>query len=247
MHRHIHSVACSLAAATLLTFTMPLSSGAAPVVKSAHTTIVNQLQPQYFTVRYVCFVMQPKKTSIVSREEALARELKAPAALLDLEDGSDRRMSTTPEGFLNGLRAAQTDHNFQLLLSGTVTCINGDNEPAVISDGPNLNDPLKLSVSDSIFLEQNSPVMVTLRHTGKTVHLEGADVATESWHNAHTDKIVIGRTYSQGWTNFLDGRRLVYTFCILPGRPDQTASAWSKAVKALAAQQPKVRTKTAAR
>lgn len=247
MNRPIRSTVCSFIAATTLVFTLSPPSDAAPLAKPIRSAVAGSSQPQVFTVRYVCFVAQPKKTKQVSHEEALARELKVPFALLDLQEGSRHSMDTTPEGFVNGLRTAQTDHAFQVLLSGTVTCANGSEEPAVISDGPNPNDPLRFSLSDSIFLTRNSPVMLTLHHTGKTMHIEGAGIGSEAWRDAHTDKIVIGRTYSQGVINLLDGRRMVYAFCVLPGNLDQTASAWSNAVKVLASHKTTAHSKTAAR
>lgn len=249
MNRNGNLMVCSLLAAIIVVFTTLSPSNAAPTAKSpiAHTVVVNQIQPQVFTVRYVCFVTQPNKAGVLRGEVTLGPGLKVPTALMDLQGGSRRSMDTTPEGFVNKLRTAQPDHTFQVLLSGTVTCINGSDEPAVISGGPSSNNPLQCSLSDSIFLTQNSPVMLTLHHTGRMAYTIGPNRGGPGWTDTHTDNIVIGRTYSQGIDCRSDGRYFVYTLCVLPGNLDQTASAWSKAVKAIASHKSATHSKTAIR
>lgn len=247
MNRNSNLLVCSLMAAVTLVFTTPSNATPTPKAPAARTAVVNQIQPQVFTVRYVCFVEQPNKNGVLRGEVTLGPGLKVPTALMDLQGGSRRSMDTTPEGFVNKLRTAQPDHTFQVLLSGIVTCINGSDEPAVISDGPSSNNPLQCSLSDSIFLTQNSPVMLTLHHTGRMAYTIGPNRGGPGWTDTHTDNIVIGRTYSQGIDARSDGRCFVYAFCILPGSLDQTASAWSKAVKAIASHKAAAHSKTAIR
>lgn len=242
-------VVCGFAAATILasaTLSMggEAKRGKAALLRPAFAPVTS---PEVFTVRYVCFVAKPHKSEVLTTEEALKREADLPAILDELQNGSKISMETTPEAFLGGLRGAQADHGFRLLLSGTATCIGGSDQPAVLNDGPDPMDPLRISLHDRITVSRNSPVMVTIHQTGKFSHRipEGQD--TEGWTDMHADNIVIGRTYSQGINNDMDGSRFVYTFCILPGRLDQTASAWSRAVKVFAAHKAIAHTKTATR
>lgn len=209
----------------------------------------SQTSSEVFTIRYVCFVATPKKAEALPLSAALAREASPPPVLMDLQNGSRRSMNTTPESFLNQLRVSQGDHNFQLLLAGTVPCVNDSDVPAVIKDGPNPSDPLQATLNDHIFVSRNSPAMLTQHQTGKIVYTDAAQgaVGGPKWNDVHADNIVIGRTYSQGIINLLDGRRLVYAYCILPGRLDQTASAWSKAVKEIASHRAAEHRKTATR
>lgn len=242
-----NSTLCSVVAVTLLAGTTFIASNAAPKTTPASTrlTAVAQSQPQVFTVRYVCFVA--KKVDAVAPEGVPARAIRIPPIMDDLQHGSKHGMVTTPEGFLNDLRAAQTDHKFQVLLCGSFPCVNGSQGAASISAGPQMDDVYQCTLNESMFLEQNSPVMLTLHHTGTVAYTENSGRNETEWNNMHTDNIVIGRTYSQGINQTPDGRCFVYAFCILPGNLDQTASAWSKAVKAVAARKAAAPGKTAAR
>lgn len=191
-----------------------------------------QAQPQVFTVRYVVFVATPKKA--MTPEEVKATSIDLPPVFDELQHGSAAAvMNTTPEGFLNKARRAQTDYKFQRLLSGSVTIVNGSEEPAAINDtASDSNDPFQTALNESIFLEWNSPTTLTLHHTGNVAYTIGNFTRNSrggpGWDNTHTDKIVLGRTYSQGVDNQPDGRKIIYAFCFLPGKLDQTASAWNK-------------------
>jgi hypothetical protein len=234
MNRSINLVMCSVVAATLLAGTTFLPSSAAPKATpvSAPLAAASQAQPQVFTVRYVCFVA--KKADAITAGNTPAKATDIPPIMDDLQHGSKHSMATTPEAFLNELRAAQTDQKFQVLLCGSFLCINGS-QAAGINAGPQMDDAYQCTLNESMFLEQNSPVMLTLHHTGAVAYTENSGRDVTDWNNMHTDNIVIGRTYSQGINQTPDGRCFVYAFCVLPGNLDQTASAWSKAVKAIAA------------
>ncbi len=240
---------CSLTATLIMVLDTSPPSKATPIVKApaARTAVVNQIQPQVFTVRYVCFVAQPNKTGTLRGEVTLGPGLKVPAALMDLQNGSRNNMDTTPEGFVNKLRTAQPDHHFQVLLCGSFTCVNGSPDAASINVDPQLNDAFQCTLSEKMFLVQNSPVMLTLHHTGRVRYTEGRNRGGIGWTDAHTDNIVIGRTYSQGIDQTSGGRCFVYAFCVFPGRLDQTASAWSNAVKMLASHKATAHSKTAMR
>lgn len=208
-----------------------------------------QTQPQVFTVRYVCFVTKPIKAFDIARDgQATAADL--PPIMDDLQHGSKHGMVTSPEGFLSDLKATAGDQNFQLLLCGSFPCVNGSHKAASVNVGPQMNDTYQCTLNESMFVEQNSPTMLTLHQTGQLAYAaatSGRDAT--GWNDVHTDQIVIGRTYSQGIDQGPDGRCIVYAFCILPGRLDQTASVWSSAVKAITIREATARSKskTAAR
>lgn len=243
------SLICSFTAATILavaSFTTPvatLADTAAPLQPAA----ASSTQPEVFTIRYVCFMAQPKTAESLAPDQALAREANLPPVFHELQHGSKHSMGTTPDKFLTDLTAVQPDHNFHLLLCGSALCENGSQEVTIINAGPYASDPLQSNLSDHIIVTRNSPVMVTIHHTGNFSYVDDMGRYTESWADMHTDNIVIGRTYSQGINNKMDGSRLVYTFCVLPGNVDQVASAWSKAVKTIVAQKKIKTAKTAAR
>ncbi len=238
---------CSVVAAILLAGTIYSPSNAAPKTTSVATrpAATGQAQPQVFTVRYVCFVA--KKAEVVTPGNVPAKGPRIPPIMDDLQHGSKHGMVTTPEGFLSELRAAQTDYKFQVLLCGSFPCVNGSHEAASINAGPQMNDAYQCTLSENMFLEQNSPVMLTLHQTGEVAYTENSGRDATAWNNMHTDNIVIGRTYSQGINQTPDGRCFVYAFCVLPGRLDQTASAWSSAVKAITARKAATPGKTATR
>lgn len=218
-----------------------LPGQAAPKGKSpvARATQSAQSQPQVFTVRYVVFVATPKKA--MTPEEVKATSIDLPPVFDELQHGSAAAvMNTTPEGFLNKARRAQTDYKFQRLLSGSVTVVNGSEEPAAINDtASDSNDPFQTALNESIFLEWNSPITLTLHHTGNVAYTVGNSTRSSrggpGWDNMHTDKIALGHVYSQGIDARADGRYFVYTFCVLPGKLDQTASSWSKSKQAVVA------------
>jgi len=220
-------VAISGIAAALIFASLP-SGQAAPSGKKASVRAQAAPVPtQYpvFTVRYVCFVAEPKVK--LSRAEAWRRQVILPPVLDDLQNGSALAMDTTPEGFTNKLRGTQNDHKFQVILAGSFVCLNGSREAATVSDGPS-PDAYQATLTESMFLKQNSPTSLTLYHTGQVAYSDGNFRGGPAWDNMHTDHIVLGRAYSQGVANLADGRRFVYAFCVLPGRLDQTASAWNK-------------------
>lgn len=249
MNRDSNLLVCSLIAAIIVVFVASSPSHAAPIVTAveAHTAVVKQIQPQVFTVRYVCFVAQPNKPGTPRGEVALGPGLKVPIALLDLQNGSRNSMDTTPVGFVQKLRMAQPDHDLQVLLCGSFLCVSGSQDAVSINAGPQMDDAYQCTGNESMFLEQNSPVMLTLHHTGRVRYTDGKNRGGFGWVDAHTDNIVIGRTYSQGIDCPSDGRCFVYAFCVLPGNLDQTASAWSKAVKAIATRKATTHRETAAR
>lgn len=224
-----HRSALGLLAATVLGFTISPSQ-AAPRGKTAARPAVASVPNAYpvFTVRYVCFVAEPNQK--FSPEEATRRAFIPLPLFQGLQNGSPLAMDTTPEGFANKLRSVQRDHGFQVLLAGSVICLNGSREPTVINDGPS-PDAYQLTLKESLFLKQNSPSQVTIRHTGKVDHFnnpwDGADKGGFGWDNMHTDNIVLGRVYSQGIEYLLDGRRVIYAFSVIPAKLDQTASAWT--------------------
>lgn len=186
-----------------------------------------QAQPQVFTVRYVVFVATPKKA--MTPEEVKASAVDTPPVFDELQNGSAAAvMNTTPEGFLNKMRGAQSDYKFERLLSGSVTVLNGSEEPAVIKDGLNPSDPYQTVLNEKFLLEWNSPTTLTTHQTGKFVYTDGNARGGPGWNSVHTDKAMLGRTYSMGIDNLADGRRMVYAYCVLPGKLDQTASAWNK-------------------
>ncbi len=232
MNRPNNSRMGSLIAVAALAGMSSMPSHAAPGDKAAplRPAATGQAQPQVFTVRYVCFVA--KKAEVVTPGSVPAKAPRIPPIMDDLQHGSKHGMVTTPEGFLSELRAAQTDYKFQVLLCGSFPCVNGSHEAAGINAGPQMNDAYQCTLSENMFLEQNSPVMLTLHQTGEVAYTENSGRDATAWNNMHTDNIVIGRTYSQGINQTPDGRCFVYAFCVLPGRLDQTASAWSKAVRA---------------
>lgn len=239
----------SLTAATVLALVTFTAGAAAPTTTAAplHPTAASSVQPEVFTIRYVCFVAQLKVTGMLTPAKALAREAKLPPIFEEMQHGSSHSMGMTPGSFLSDLGAVQSDHKFHLLLCGSAICINDDPEVAVLHAGPYQGDSLQTSLTDHITLSRNSPVMATIHQTGKFTYTTAAGINSEGWTDMHADNIVIGRTYSQGINNEMDGSRLVYAFCILPGNLDQTASAWSKAVKAIASHKAATHGKTAAR
>jgi len=236
MKRH-SQLLCRLVAATVLAFATFTASAAAPTDTATppQPTAASPVQPEVFTIRYVCFVAQPKVAETLTPAEALAREAKLPPIFGEMQHGSRRSMSLTPNSFLSDLGAVQSDHNFHLLLCGSAVCTNDNEAPAVLGAGPYPSDPLQAGLSDHVTLSRNSPVMVTIHQTGRFTYTTAVGINSESWTDMHADNIVIGRTYSQGINNEMDGSRFVYAFCILPGNLDQSASAWSKAVKEIAA------------
>jgi len=249
MNRSINLVMCSIVAATLLTGTIFLPSSAAPKATpvSAPLAAASQAQPQVFTIRYVCFVAQPKVAETLTPAEALARAAKLPPILIEMQHGSRRSMDLTPDSFLSDLEIAQADHNFHLLLCGSAVCTNDNPAATVLGAGPYPGDPLQAGLSEHITLSRNSPVMVTIHHTGKFTYTNVAGIHSQGWIGAHADNVVIGRTYSQGVNDEMDGSRFVYAMCILPGNLDKTASAWSKAVKAIASHKAAAHSRTAVR
>lgn len=247
MNRYINPVTRSVVAASLLAGATLIPSNAAPKATpmSARLAAASQAQPQVFTVRYVCFVA--KKVGAVTPGDAPAKATDIPPIMDDLQHGSKHNMVTTPEGFLSELRAAQTDYKFQVLSCGSFSCVNGSQVAAGINAGPQMDDAYQCTLNESMFLEQNSPVMLTLHHTGSVAYTDGPSRGGPGWVDAQTNNIVMGRTYSQGIDQASDGRCFVYAFCVLPGRLDQTASAWSKAVKAIASHKATTHHETAAR
>lgn len=249
MRHYGRSLIRSLAAATFLALATSMGSADAQTTTATpkQPAATSAVQPEVFTIRYVCFVARPKIAETLTPTAALARAGKLPPVFLDLQHGSDHSMGMTPKGFLSDLGADLSDHDFHLLLCGSAVCINDNEIPAVLGAGPYPSDPLQASLSNHITLSRNSPVMVTIHQTGKFAYRIPVGVHTEGWTDMHADNIVIGRTYSQGINDEMDGSRYVYAFCILPGNLDQTASAWSKAVKAIAAHEAASHNKTAGR
>lgn len=221
----VSAVAAALTLASLLSGQAAPSGTTAPVPPAA--AAVPNAYP-VFTVRYVCFVAEPHQK--LSPEEATRRAFIPLSLFQGLQNGSPLAMDTTPERFADKLRVAQRDHAFRVLLAGSVVCVNGGRLPATIEDGPS-PDAYQFTLKESIFLTQNSPNRVTIYHTGEYNHLnnpwDGAGRGGLGWDNAHTDSIVLGRSYSMGIEYLLDGRRVIYAFSILPGNLNQTASAWS--------------------
>lgn len=195
-----------------------------------------QAQPQVFTVRYVVFVATPKKA--MTPEEVKASAVDLPPVFDELQNGSAAAvMNTTPEGFLNKMRGAQSDYKFERLLSGSVTVLNGSEEPAVIKDGLNPSDPYQTVLNEKFLLEWNSPTTLTTHQTGEISHSTPFSTGRNAmgWNDMHTDKAVMGHSYSMGIQALLNSKYLVYTYCILPGKLDQTASSWSKSKQAAVA------------
>lgn len=105
--------------------------------------------------------------------------------------------------------------------------MNGDERPAIITDSAPLDAAYQPVLSDQIYLTWNSPTTLTLHHTGTFVYTKSSSSrGGPGWIDMHTDRIQIGRVYTQGIDNFQDGRQISYAFCVLPGKWDKTASAW---------------------
>ena len=195
---------------------------AAPTVKTAAQDTSSQ---QDLTIRYVCFVATPNK--VMTPKEVVAANLHLPALFDELQDGSPRTMDTTPIGFIRKLDAAGSGYTFQILLSGTAPCVNGDERPVIVADSAPLDAAYQPVLNDQIYLTWNSPTSLTLHHTGTFVYTKSSSSrGGPGWIDMHTDKIQIGRVYTQGIDPVPDGRMISYAFCVLPGKWDKMASAW---------------------
>lgn len=207
--------------ATALALSLPsaaLAQTATPLVPSTATATV-------FTVRYVCLVVTPKVTP--SPEEGRASLKDEPAILDEMQHGSTRAMTSTPSAYLHNLRAVQPDYSLQVLLAGSTRCVLDDPQAASIHDASDWST-YHTVLTENIFLSRNSLTNLTIHHTGQVAYSTSpTDRGGPGWLDMHTDKIVIGRVYTQGIDNQPDGRRITYAFCILPGDLDQMASAWN--------------------
>lgn len=191
---------------------------------SARLIAANSRSPQVFTLRYVAFVAQPRTKSV-------AAQYKRFPPVLDngLNNDSRYAMTTTPNGFLQVLQANQPDHEFRVVLAGSVILTSNDT-PVQISDGPNPADPYRLTLNDVITVRPNDDGTLDFKAEGKLSYLPlrlGDMGGAWTW-KGENDALMVGRTYLWGVDKKPNGTCITWAFCILPGQLDQVASAWKR-------------------
>ena len=169
--------------------------------------------PQVFTFRYLVFIAEPKKAD---PDESKKR----PKAFEDLSGTGRFVLSAKPTEFLDKLQKAEPNYEYRLLFAGSVQC--NDKETVTIVEESKKSDRHKATLKDEIYLEQNSPTTVFLRHTGEVSYVPpdgkaGEDVRCLGWTDGFRDKVTLGRTHRQGVIHLQDGGRLMYVFSIHKG------------------------------
>lgn len=224
--RHFKVVGNFIAAFALTLPSVPSVAQAAP----AHATSpvpwpdgALRNQPRYMTMRFVGFIAVPNATA----RERQKQPNYFPPALTHLNDRQGAPMTSTPERFLDTLRAAEPDYAFRLIHWGstllTVSTPKTGIIPAfgVFAAGRKENDPYKLTVYDRFRVIADAPTIVRINQFGEVTHLDpktGRGQAGAGWNGGPEDSTAyVGKSQCMGVGAMSDGSYPIYAFC--RGRP----------------------------
>jgi len=233
--RRLASTRCGVKPTLFASIALSLAVGttpllAQPTVKPKTPHWAKLTASPDLTIRYIYLVAEPRADAPTDVKKGKS----APSGFKEMNtvEGSGISLGPALEAYLKVLKAQGAEHyDFRVLAAGEATA--SKNGTYSINDGPQLDDPYQGVITDSIALTRIAPNAVEVNATGRFYWSEN-DSSQKSrarmscgWKHVdgQSPQREFGKTYSPGGIIALpNGVRFIYAYCILPGKPAETAT-----------------------